>query len=91
MPRSLLEAMSMSRPVIATNVEGCKEIFKNCNNGFLCKVKNYKSLSNSIKKFLLLNYNKQKLLGQNGRKKILHEYDEKYVIEKYLEVLTIKY
>jgi len=83
-PRTLLESASMAKPIITTNAVGCKDIVDDNINGFLCDVKNIESLKNAMEKMLLLDKNERDKMGIFGRKKILKEYDEKIVINKYL-------
>ena len=79
----LMEAASMKKPIIATNVTGCKEIVENNENGYLVKVKDSLDLANKIEKFINLTTEDRKKMGENGRKKILNEFDEKIIIEIY--------
>lgn len=83
-PRTLLESASMAKPIITTNAVGCKDVVNDNINGFLCDVKNIESLKNAMEKMLLLDKNERDKMGILGRKKILKEYDEKIVINKYL-------
>ena len=86
-PRSLLEASSMGKPVITTDVVGCRQVVQDGVNGFLCRVKDPDDLAEKIKKMAELNESERALLGNNGRKKIVSEFDESIVINKYLEVI----
>ena len=52
MPKSLLEAASASRPIITTNVPGCKEIVKDQINGILIEAKTINPLAESMKRLL---------------------------------------
>jgi glycosyltransferase involved in cell wall biosynthesis len=63
MPRSVLEAMAMGRPIITTDVPGCRETVIDGINGFLVPAKNVDGLVASMKKFIL----KTELIGQMGR------------------------
>ena len=84
-PRSLLEACAMERPIIATDVVGCKDVVDNGINGYLCKVKDADDLALKMEKMLNLSNPELNKMGQNGRDKIIRDFDEKIVIEKYLE------
>ncbi len=84
MARTLLEAASMSKPLIATDVPGCREIVENGINGYLCNVKDSKDLEDKMLKMLNLSSNKRKEMGLNSRKKMEKEFDEQIVIDKYL-------
>lgn len=79
----LMEAASMEKPIIATNVTGCKEIIENNKNGYLINVKDSVDLSEKIEKFINLSNEERDNMGKNGRKKVLNEFDEKIIIEIY--------
>jgi len=52
-PRSILEAMSMGKPIITTDAPGCRETVLNGINGFLVPVKNSALLANAMERFIL--------------------------------------
>lgn len=79
----LMEAASMEKPLIATDVVGCREIVQDGYNGYLVKIKDSDDLAEKIEKFINLSWEKQRELGINGRKKILKEFDEKIIIDIY--------
>ncbi|WP_300357466.1 glycosyltransferase family 4 protein [Fusobacterium sp.] len=81
--RTLLEGASMEKPLIATNVTGCKEIVIDNVSGFLVEPKNSKDLADKIKKFIELSEDEKIAFGKNGRKHILNTFDEKIVIDIY--------
>jgi len=85
--RVLLEASIMARPIITTNVPGCKELVDEGYNGFVCKVKDVKDLADKMEKMLLLEDEERIAMGLHGRQKIIDEFDEKIVIKKYKEVI----
>jgi glycosyltransferase involved in cell wall biosynthesis len=88
-PRTLLEAAAMGKPIVATNVVGCKEVVEHVFNGYLCEVKNSQDLALKMKKMLLLSEDQRKLMGVNGRLKMEKEFDERIVIQKYLKVIDL--
>ncbi len=91
-PKSLLEAASASKPIVATDVPGCKEVVTDNYNGLLCKVKDSKDLANKMHEISKYGDSKLREMGNNGRKKVEAEFDEQIVINKYLnsikEILT---
>jgi len=87
LPNCLLESASMGRPIITTDVEGCREVVENGFNGFLCKSKDSKDLADKIEVFLSLSHDKMKLMGLNGRKKVEEKFNENIIIEKYLKTI----
>ena len=80
----LLEAAAIGRPLIASDVPGCNNIVINNFNGFLCKPRDTNSLIDSIEKFIKLDIVSRKKLAQNSRKHIEENFDEKFVINQYL-------
>ncbi len=87
-PRTLLEAASSSKPIIATDVPGCHHVVKDLYNGLLCELRNAEDLAEKM--FTMANYDDETLkrFGQNGRKKVESEFDETIVINKYLNSLS---
>jgi glycosyltransferase involved in cell wall biosynthesis len=88
-PRSLLEAAAMAKPIITTNVVGCKEVVVDGENGMLCEVKNSIDLASKMKKMLLLSDEQRGLMGKKGRLKMEKEFDEKIVIQKYVQAIDL--
>ena len=86
-PRVLLEAAAMEKPIITTNNVGCKETVDNGINGFLCEVKNPKDLADKMEKMLNLSEKERIKMGKAGRKKMEREFDEKIIIRKYLQLI----
>ena len=84
-PRTVLEAMSMAKAVVASDVTGCNEAVKDSYNGLLCKVKDANDLANKIK-ILLDDEALCAKLGQNGRSWAVSEFDEKQIAKKYIEI-----
>lgn len=87
-PRSLMEASSMSLPVIATDVTGCRSVVDNDRTGLLCKPKDAFDLSLKMEKMLNMSEEDRKKMGELGREKMLREFDESIVINKYIEVMN---
>lgn len=86
-PRVLLEAASMSKPLIATNVPGCKQTIDHGENGFLCNLKDPKDLASKMASMLHLNDQQLMMMGQKSRKKAEMEFDEKLVVRKYMDTI----
>ena len=82
-----LESAANGRPVITTNVPGCRETIEDGVTGFLIKPKSTDSLVDAIERFIALPYNQKVLMGQEGRKKMEREFDRRLVIEAYLNEL----
>ena len=86
-PRTLLESASMAKPIITTDNVGCREVVDDGVNGYLCEVKNAQDLADKMEMMLNLSEEKRKSMGEEGRVKMVNEFDEGIVIGKYLEVI----
>ena len=84
---SLLEAMSMGKPIITSNASGCKHLVREfdngCSNGFLCEVRDAKSLANAMRKFIALDSTTREIMGQNARDFVKKSYDTQRIIDTY--------
>ena len=79
----------MGRPIITTNVPGCKNVIRNNFNGFKCLPKSSKSLQSAIKKFINLTHRQKVKMSLNARKFVEQKFDEKIVISKYINVINL--
>lgn len=84
----LLESASTGRPVLASKVTGCIETFDEGVSGFGFEVKNVKSLTESIIKFIELPYEQKKAMGIAGRKKMEQEFDRQIIINAYIDEIN---
>jgi glycosyltransferase involved in cell wall biosynthesis len=87
MPRSIIEAMMMQLPVLATNIRGSREEVLPNITGELVPIKSPKQLANSIYKFITQK-SWAKNLGLAGRLRALEHYDENKVIRLQLEIIN---
>jgi glycosyltransferase involved in cell wall biosynthesis len=87
-PKTLLEAAAMGKPLIATNVPGCKETVRDGENGFLCEVRSAGDLADKMRQMLLLDNDTLHQMGQASRKLAVEKFDEKFVIDKYLQAIA---
>lgn len=85
MSNVLLESASSGRPVIASNIPGCKETFDDGITGIGFIVKNTDSLINAITEFIQLSYNHKKEMGLMGRLKMEKEFNRNIVIKAYIK------
>ena len=88
--RVLMEGLAMSKPIITTDIPGCKETVDDGVNGFLCKPHDTESLLSSLRKFMALTVEERKKMGYYGRKKAIAQFDVSNVIEIY-DSITKKY
>ena len=88
-PRTLLEAASMGRPLIATDVPGCREVVKHGHNGLLCEVRNAQDLADKMRQMLALDESAARVMADNSRKMAEGNFDEQIVINKYCQTIRI--
>lgn len=86
MSRSLMEAMAMCKPVIASNVAGVNELITDGVEGFLVPAKDIQSLSNAMVRMSQLTDEQYKSMGAAGRLKIESFYSNQKVCEAYSEL-----
>ena len=84
-PKILIEACSIGRPIISTNMPGCEEAIINGKNGVLVNPKNPKSLAKAMEK-LILNQNSFNQMGKYSREMAILKFDINLVIKKHIEI-----
>ncbi len=88
MSNVLLEAAACGRPVIATNVPGCRETYDDGVSGLACEARDGDDLVRAIRTFLRLSHEEKINMGLAGRRKVECEFDRSIVVQKYLEEIT---
>lgn len=81
LPKSLVEALAIGRPVVTTDVPGCKEVIDDGISGYLVPAKDSKLLSDAVEK-LITSKSKRKEFGINGRSKVEAEMSLSMVLDK---------
>ncbi|RAX56711.1 galactosyltransferase [Helicobacter monodelphidis] len=84
-PRTLLEAGSMSKPIITTNAVGCKEVVDDKKNGFLVPVGNDEALAEKISILAEDSALRQKF-SLASRQKIQEEFSQESIVKLHLEI-----
>lgn len=84
-PRILIEAAACARPIITSNIGGCREIVEHESNGFLVNPNDTVALANNIK-LLLADEFWSESMGINGRKKVELEFSQEKVFRETLEI-----
>ncbi|PFD93366.1 glycosyltransferase family 1 protein [Bacillus thuringiensis] len=81
MANTLLEAGAMGRPLITTNISGCKEAVIDEQSGFLVKVSDPLDLYEKILRFIELDFNEKKDMGKFSYQHISNTFDKKIVVD----------
>jgi glycosyltransferase involved in cell wall biosynthesis len=87
MPRALLEAAAMSRPLLAADVPGCREIVRDGVNGLLFEVRSEERLAEAIERFLLASFAERRGWAVRAREIAEGEYDERLVVDAYRDAV----
>jgi glycosyltransferase involved in cell wall biosynthesis len=88
MPRALLEAAAMARPVIATDVPGCRDAVEDGVTGFLCPARDAQALRLACLKIAALSPEDRTAMGRQGRARVARLHDQGLVIAAYRTALA---
>jgi glycosyltransferase involved in cell wall biosynthesis len=86
-PKSLLEACAMGKPIVTTDNVGCRETVDDGTNGYLCEPRNTDDLIAKLDDMIKLSHVSRLNMGLKSREKVEREFDEKIVIDKYLNAV----
>lgn len=85
MPQSVLEAMAMGKPVVATNIRGCREEVVDKVTGWLVPVRNPEALAEALFQ-ILSSPETARRMGEAGRRRAVELFDERRVVQLELAV-----
>ena len=86
-PRALLEGAAMGRPLIATDVTGCRDIVDDGVNGFLCRTCDAEDLAEKMQRVLNMPTELRRAMGEAGRAKVEREFSEERLISSYRTII----
>lgn len=81
MSNTLLESAAMCRPLITTNIHGCKEAVDNGSNGYLTELRNAESIYDAISKFISLSNTERAEMGIRGRQIMKERFDKNMIVD----------
>lgn len=81
LPKTLLEAASCGRPLVATDVPGCREIVRDGDNGLLVPVKDASALADAIER-LVRDEGLRRQMGESSRRRVESSYSDRVVISE---------
>lgn len=87
LPRSLLEAAAMEKPVITTDGVGCRDAVEHGRTGLMVPVKDSAALADAMKE-MIKHPEMRSRMGREGRRRVKEQFDEKIVLEKILEIYS---
>lgn len=88
LPRSLLEAAAMGRPMVATDVAGCRELVISERTGLLCGARNVGELAHAMAAMMAAPINERSAMGQRARAMVEAKFDARIVGRHYLDLLA---
>ncbi|MCI5650513.1 MAG: glycosyltransferase family 4 protein [Fusicatenibacter sp.] len=87
MSNVLLEASACGRPVITSDIPGCREAVENGRTGYLCRVKEEASLYQKMEQFLELEYERKRQMGVRAREKMQAEFAKDEIVKETVAVI----
>ncbi len=87
-PKTLLEAAALGKPIVTTDVPGCRETVQDGRNGLLCAVRDGASLAGAMRRVLALPEAALQAMGEAGRALAVSKFDQRVVIAAYFDAVT---
>lgn len=78
---------AMARPVITTDVPGCRQVVEHTVIGFVSAPQDIDNLTIQVRRFLELPHTKRPELGEAGRRRAEREFEHGLVVQKYRAAL----
>lgn len=88
MSNVVLEASATARPVLASDIPGCREGYDEGITGYGYPARDKEALLGTLRKFMALSYEEKKQMGLNARAKMEREFDRQQVVNAYIEEIT---
>ena len=87
MPNAILEAMAYSKPIVASEIDGIRELLTDCDCGFLVEKGNPGDLAEKMNKIMEMSVEQRNKLSSQGRNHIEEYFSEEVVLNKWLQVI----
>ena len=84
-PKALMEAAACGKPIVTTDVPGCREVVCDGDNGLLVPVRDSQALSNALLR-LIENAELRTQMGKRGREIALAEFSSEHIIGQTLDI-----
>lgn len=88
MSNALIEGAATGRPVIASDISGCREAFEEGVTGFGFTPGKPEELIDAMDRFLSLSREERAVMGRRGREKMEREFDRKFVTAAYMDEVS---
>ena len=87
-PRSLLEAASLAKPIIASDVVGCRDVVDDPLTGYLCKPRSASDLQEKMERMLHTSQDERIRMGKSGRAKVKSQFAIGIILKQYQKSLA---
>ena len=87
-PKTLLEAAACGKPIVTTDVPGCRETVVDGRNGYLCRVRSGENLAAKMQQMLNLPLSELLEMGRASRHLAETKFDEQLVLQQYLATVA---
>ncbi|HEY5823009.1 MAG TPA: glycosyltransferase family 4 protein [Cyclobacteriaceae bacterium] len=87
-PRSLMEAACLAKPIVTTDVAGCRQVVEDGVNGLLCILQNADDLAAKMRMMMDMPVSERQIMGLNGRHKMETEFSDVIVLNKYVNAMS---
>lgn len=88
LPRTLLEGAAMGRPLIATDVTGCRDVVDDGTTGLLCRAKDANALADAMERLIMMTPGQRVKMGTAGRRKVEARFGESVIIDAYRDLIA---
>lgn len=89
MSNVLLEAAASGRPIVTSDVSGCRETVLNGVSGWICEPRNTDSLSEAMERLVSLSDGERTEMGAHGHELMTERFDKKIVVQETIKRLNI--
>lgn len=87
-PRVLIEAAAMGRPLVASDVPGCRDVVQDAQTGLLCAVRDGAALADAMARIIEMGPQARAQMGRAGRAYMAATYDQQKVVDLYVAQLA---
>lgn len=87
-PRVLLEAMSLAKPIVTTDVPGCRQVLVDGVNGLICEARSEEALYDAMNAMVQKSDNERIEMGNQGRIIAQEKFDQKIISQVYISLLN---
>lgn len=91
MSNVLLEAAASGRPLITSDIPGCREAVEDGVTGLLCPPKDADALERTMRRFLALPEAQREQMGRRGRERMKRMFDKKLVVDQTWKAMGVDF